>query len=350
MWHIEFFVTMLPSPIMSSPKTSPFHWNISIKISPITLTPLWHFYCWYFSINPSILYCAISQILDMWTLSIQGEGGSAGSFWWRDSSRLIAVFSPPCLIFWHHHVKDRCLSLVIAEFGNGVAHLFSLCNQGALVVFGWRSLTSPATLFHSLQRHLRFIPIQSSSCSPPTHQLPGFLFPPPALPSPEFLPLWPFSPCTSLPASAHLVSWGRERSAELIRLEQKVQSRPERSLVSSRQAVWNQKKGEKKEERKKKMSVPLGRGRWRWISRVGFVHRISASVLRAAKGSHAETAAVGQSRSLPRRNSLTGIECRTWRERMRCSARSFQWFQCENDFKGSNGFYTHAYTHKYIYI
>lgn len=62
---LDFFVIMSPSPIMSRKKKSPFHWNISIKISVITLTPLCHFYSWYFLINPSIHFCTILQIVDM---------------------------------------------------------------------------------------------------------------------------------------------------------------------------------------------------------------------------------------------------------------------------------------------
>lgn len=103
---------------------------------------------------------------------------------------------------------------------------------------------------------------------------------------------------------------------ELIRLERKVQSGAEQSrawcLAARRQRIKNS-----SALQTRSLAVDF---------QGGFVHRISASVLRAARGSHAETAVVGQSWSLPRHNFLTGLECLTWRERMRCTAQRSELF------------------------
>lgn len=154
------FVLLCRQPNHVQQKCHPFHWNILIKISPITLIPLCHFYSWYFIINPSIYSCTISQTLDIGELFPFGVKED----WLAAVDDVIhhglsQHFPLLVLSFLHHHLKDRSLSLVIAGFGSGAAHLFSLWNKGALVVFGLRSLTSSATLSHSLQRHLRFIPI-----------------------------------------------------------------------------------------------------------------------------------------------------------------------------------------------
>lgn len=153
-----------------------------------------------------------------------------------------------------------------------------------------------------------------SSFTPPHPIYPSSSLHSPPLPSPPFLLLSLFSLIhPRLSPSCLMRKGGR---AELIGLEHKVQSRAEQNgawcLAARRWRI--------------KTAVPYRRGHWRWIFRVVFVHRISASVLRAARGSHAETAVVGQSWSLPRRNFLTSVECLTWRERMRCTAQSFELF------------------------
>lgn len=144
-------------------KISHFHWNISIKISPMTLTSLCHSYGWYlqlvFLINHSNHYYTIIQIPDMWTLPVRVREDWLATVDDVIRHSLSQHSSPPCLIFLHHHQKDRSLRVVIAEFGCGIANLFSLWNRRALVFFGRHSLTSSATLSHSLLRHLRFIPI-----------------------------------------------------------------------------------------------------------------------------------------------------------------------------------------------
>lgn len=105
-WCIGFFCYNVTKPNHVQAKTSAFHWNILIKICPICLTWLHHSNSWYFLINPSIHYCTIIQTLDMWTLSIQGEGGLVGSCWWCDSSRLIATF-PPSLSYLFTSPSER---------------------------------------------------------------------------------------------------------------------------------------------------------------------------------------------------------------------------------------------------
>lgn len=146
--------------------------------------------------------------------------------------------------------------LVVLEFGSRVAN--SLWNERGsfkyLVALGTlresAAISLPSLLCATLLPplifsicHPQFIPIQASPVyllpPPPTPRhilISSPHFPP--LPSPEFLPLSLFSLAhLRLGPSCLMRKGGR---VELIRLEQKVQSGAEQSLVSSRQAVRNQ--------------------------------------------------------------------------------------------------------------